>query len=80
MPPPTSPDRVSATGDTTAKIPTEEDIRSSIADLHGIAHFTPGCLVVALIYMERLRRVSGALLLASTWQPTLPLWTRSGGD
>ena len=54
-----------------AKIPTEGDIRTSIADLHAIAGFSPGCLVVALIYIERLRRVSGAMLLASTWQSTL---------
>ena len=52
-------------------IPTEEDIRSSIADVHALSHFSPGCLVVALIYIERLRRGAGALLLASTWQPTL---------
>ena len=51
--------------------PTDEDIRASIAAVHAIAQFTPGCLVVALIYIERLRRGAGALLLASTWQPTL---------
>ena len=38
------------------EVPTEEDIRNCIADLHALARFTPGCLVVALIYMERLRR------------------------
>lgn len=54
-----------------AKVPTEEDIRSAIADVHGTSNFSPGCLVVALIYIERLRRCSGAMLLASTWQPTL---------
>ena len=59
-PPPPSPPR---------EVPTEEDIRNCIADLHALARFTPGCLVVALIYMERLRRGTGALLLASTWQP-----------
>ena len=36
-------------------------------------HFrgSPGVLVVAMIYIERLRRRVGAELLASTWQPTL---------
>ena len=52
-------------------IPTEDDIRTSIAAVHEHSRFSPGCLVVALIYIERLRRSAGALLLASTWQPTL---------
>jgi len=54
-----------------ADIPSEDDIRCSIADIHALSRFSPGCLVVALIYIERLRRGVGALLLASTWQPTL---------
>ena len=62
---------VTPVASTWAKVPTEDDIRSSIADVHAIANFSPGCLVVALIYIERLRRLSGAMLLASTWQPTL---------
>ena len=60
-----------AGGASVESIPTEEDIRASIAEVHSLAHFSPGCLVVALIYMERLRRGAGALLLVSTWQPTL---------
>lgn len=56
-----------------ADLPSEEDIRCSIADIHALSRFSPGCLVVALIYIERLRRGAGALLLASTWQPTLLL-------
>ena len=54
-----------------AAIPSEEDIRSSIAEIYALSRFTPACLVVAVIYMERLRRSAGARLLASTWQPTL---------
>jgi len=30
-----------------------------------------GCLIVALIYIERLRRTSNAHVLVSTWQPML---------
>jgi hypothetical protein len=53
------------------QIPTDEDIRTSIIAVHRLARFAPGCLVVALIYIERLRRGVGAMMTASTWQPTL---------
>ena len=52
-------------------VPTEEDIRQCITNLHQLAGFIPGCLVVSLIYIERLRRSSGAQMLATTWQPML---------
>jgi len=54
-----------------AEVPSEEDIRQCITNLHQLAGFSPGCLVVSLIYIERLRRTSGAQMLASTWQPML---------
>jgi len=54
-----------------ADLPSEIEIRDAIMMLHSLSRFTPGCLVVALIYIERLRRGAGAQLLASTWQPTL---------
>ena len=40
-------------------------------DVHACSRFSPGCLVVGLIYIERLRRSAGAMLLAETWQPIL---------
>jgi len=54
-----------------SEIPSETEIRDAIMMLHSLSRFTPGCLVVALIYIERLRRGAGAQMLASTWQPTL---------
>ena len=70
--PPGPPPPTTSTGPPlAAEVPSEEDIRDSIADVHALARFTPGVLVVALIYIERLRRTTGALLLASTWQPIL---------
>jgi len=39
--------------------------------MHALTRFRPGCLVVAMIYIERLRRGCGADLLCATWQPTL---------
>jgi len=53
------------------QMPTEVEIRSSIIEMHALTHFTPGCLVVSMIYVERLRRNRGAQLLSSTWQPTI---------
>ena len=53
------------------ELPTEHDIRFLILDVFAIANFSPGCLVVALIYIERLRLASGAMLFPSTWRPTL---------
>lgn len=53
------------------EIPTDHDIRLSIQAIHRLSRFSPGVLVVAMIYIERLRRRVGAELLASTWQPTL---------
>jgi len=57
------------------EIPTEEDIRLSIQSMQKLSKFSPGVLVVAMIYIERLRRRVGAELLASTWQPTLLIAT-----
>ena len=55
--------------------PSEEDIRLAIAQMYACLNFSPGCLVVALIYIERLRRCTGAEVLARTWQPTLLITT-----
>jgi len=52
-------------------VPAEEDISECIIRMHSLMKFSPGCLVVSMIYIERLRRAVGAELLASTWQPTL---------
>ena len=51
--------------------PAEEDILESLQAMQRMARFSPGCLVVAMIYIQRLRRRVGAELMASTWQPTL---------
>jgi len=56
-------------------VPSEEDIRECIDKMHSQMNFSPGCLVVSMIYIERLRRAVGAELLASTWQPTLLIAT-----
>lgn len=57
------------------EIPSEDDIRLSIQSMQKLSKFSPGVLVVAMIYIERLRRRVGAELLASTWQPTLLIAT-----
>jgi hypothetical protein len=66
---------VDAGGQGSLQLPTEEDIRVCISSMHQLAGFSPGCLIVAMIYLERLRRTSGALMLASTWQPMLLIST-----
>jgi len=53
------------------QVPTEEDIRFCLGEVHKLTRFSPGCLVVAMIYIERLRRKVGTELLTSTWQLTL---------
>mmetsp|Transcript_56687 Transcript_56687/g.93738 ORF Transcript_56687/g.93738 Transcript_56687/m.93738 type:complete len:381 (+) Transcript_56687:219-1361(+) len=57
------------------EVPSEADIRSCLQAMCELARFSPCCLVVAVIYIERLRRKVGAQLLASTWQPTLLIAT-----
>ncbi|KAL1522047.1 hypothetical protein AB1Y20_021692 [Prymnesium parvum] len=52
-------------------MPSEDDIRLVLTELHRVARFSTGCLIVALIYIERLRRTSNAHVLVSTWQPML---------
>jgi len=53
------------------EIPDEAEIRASLQQMYTLTRFRPGCLIVAMIYIERLRRTCSADLLASTWQPTL---------
>ena len=62
---------VSHASGSTTPVPTEQEICHSIKQMFSISRFAPGCLIVSMIYIERLRRGNGADLLASTWQPTL---------
>ncbi len=41
--------------------------RSAAAD----AEFSPECLVISLLYIERLRSLTGLHLVMSNWQPIL---------
>ena len=70
-PQPTPPPPVAPPSSSAVAVPDEEEIYSCIQQMHAICRFAPGCLVVSMIYVERLRRASGAEMLASTWQPTL---------
>jgi hypothetical protein len=53
------------------EIPGEDEICQALQQMHALMRMHPGCLVVAMIYIERLRRGTHSDLLVSTWQPTL---------
>ena len=53
------------------EVPGEDEICQALQQIHALMRMHPGCLVVAMIYIERLRRGTHADLLVSTWQPTL---------
>lgn len=53
------------------EIPSEDEICQALQQMHALMRMHPGCLVVAMIYIERLRRGTHSDLLVSTWQPTL---------
>ena len=53
------------------EIPGEDEICQALQQVHALMRMHPGCLVVAMIYIERLRRGTHSDLLVSTWQPTL---------
>ena len=59
------------TGTADPCIPGDDEIRECLQQMHALTRFRPGCLVVAMIYIERLRRSCGADLLVANWQPTL---------
>ena len=51
--------------------PTEDTIFQSIKSIYSIAEFSAECLVISLLYIERLRSLTGLHLLMSNWQPIL---------
>ena len=53
------------------EVPGEDEICQALQQIHALMRMHPGCLVVAMIYIERLRRGTHSDLLVSTWQPTL---------
>jgi len=50
---------------------TEDTIFRSIKSIYSIAEFSSECLVISLLYIERLRSLTGLHLLMSNWQPIL---------
>jgi len=49
----------------------EDSIFQSIKAIYSIAEFSPECLVISLLYIERVRSLTGLHLLISNWQPIL---------
>jgi len=49
----------------------EDNIFHTIKSIYSIAEFSPECLVISLLYIERLRSLTGLPLLLSNWQPIL---------
>jgi len=49
----------------------EDAIFHTIKSIYSIAEFSPECLVISLLYIERLRSLTKILLLLSNWQPIL---------
>merc|ERR1712146_138041 len=51
--------------------PSEDAIFHTIKSIYGVAEFSPECLVISLLFIERLRSLTGISLLMSNWQPIL---------
>jgi len=51
--------------------PSEDAIFHTIKSIYGVAEFSPECLVISLLFIERLRTLTGVPLLVSNWQPIL---------
>lgn len=49
----------------------EDAIFQSIKSIYSIAEFSAECLVISLLYIERLRSITGLHLLKANWQPIL---------
>ena len=62
--PPTPPSRKEAEGEP----PDETRIFQTIKAIYSIAEFSAECLVISLLYIERLRSLTKILLLLSNWQ------------
>lgn len=50
---------------------TEDTIFQAIKSIYCIAAFSAECLVISLLYIERLRSLTGLHLLEQNWQPIL---------
>ena len=51
--------------------PTEDTIFHTIKSIYSIAEFSPECLVISLLYIERLCSTTKCALLICNWQPVL---------
>ena len=51
--------------------PTEQSIFQIIKSIYTIAEFSSECLVISLLYIERVRSLTNVPLLNSNWQPML---------
>lgn len=51
--------------------PSENAIFHAIKSIYGVAEFSPECLVISLLFVERLRTLTSIPLLLSNWQPIL---------
>lgn len=49
----------------------EDAIFQSIKSIYSIAEFSAECLVISLLYIERVRSITGLHLLMANWQPML---------
>jgi len=50
-------------------VPTEAFIFETIKSVYDCAHFSEECVVISLIYIERLLNTTGVKVLTSTWRP-----------
>jgi len=53
------------------EVPTEETIYYTIRSVYDCARFPSECLIVSLVYMERLIAFSQVLILVTSWRPIL---------
>lgn len=51
--------------------PSEDAIFHTIKSIYSVAEFSPECLVISLLFIERLRTITSIPLLMSNWQPIL---------
>ena len=49
----------------------EDAIFHILRSIYRVAEFSPECLVIALLFIERLRTVTGVPLIMANWQPIL---------
>jgi hypothetical protein len=52
-------------------VPSEDSISETIRSIYECARFPQECLIIALVYMERLVAVSKVPILVTTWRPIL---------